>query len=102
MRFNDVIYLLPVSYVENDLGAQEEKEEEPKKVYANKFKIGLQEFFEAKRNDIKPECAFEIMSFEYSDEPKFIYQGKTFDIYRISFNGDRSVLYGKAVIADEN
>lgn len=102
MRFNSVIQLISTTYTENELGVQIETDSKPRKVYANRYRVGMQEFFEARRSDLQADRAFELMSMEYQGEGKFMDGDMIFRIYRSDVKGDRTVLYGQAVTADGN
>jgi len=60
-------------------------------VLAEKKPIRQQEFFEAGRNDIRPECAFVIWAFEYNEETRIRYGGLVYSVYRRHSRADEKV-----------
>lgn len=89
MRWKDIIYLIPVTEGENDIGDPLEIDGEPIEVFANQKSIRQSEFYQAAATPLRPEIMFEIRSEEYNDESKLTYEGKTYDIIRTySKNGE--------------
>lgn len=102
MRNRDVVELVKLKYTENTLGSLVKEIDTKRKVYANRYKIGMNEFYAAGRNDLKADKAFQLHTFEYLDEEQFIHEGVTYSIFRVDEKGDKLVVYGQTVTADEH
>lgn len=100
MRHHDVIQLIAVAIVEDELGNQLE-EETLRQVFANEFSISSNEFYDASNQGLKPSKQFEIYSFEYENEPKFLHNGIKYSIIRTQTKGEKIRLTGEKVIGDE-
>ena len=99
MRHHEVIQLIAVTIVEDELGNQLEQEIS-RQVFANEFSVSASEFYEASNQGLKPSKQFEIYTFEYENEPKFIYNEVKYTIVRTQTKGDKIRLTGEKVIGD--
>lgn len=89
MRSKDVIFLIGESIDYDDLGNPIATKDE-RKVYANRFHVGQNEFYNASQQGLKPEKEFEIYTFEYSGESELKHQGKTYEIIRVAEKGEKT------------
>ena len=99
MRHNKVIYLPTTTITKDDWG-NEIEEETWDLVYANEYSVSSSEFYNAAKEGLKPEKAFEIYSFEYNGEEKFKYNGDEYNIIRTQGSGEKIVLIGEKVTAN--
>jgi len=88
MLWRDTVDLVSITYTENAMGDSIETETS-KTIYANKKSIRQSEFYQAAMTDLRPELMFEVRSEEYDDEPKLIFNNKSYNIIRaFSKNGE--------------
>ena len=88
MLWRDTVDLVSITYIENAMGDSIETETS-KTIYANKKSIRQSEFYQAAMTDLRPELMFEVRSEEYDDEPKLIFNNKSYNIIRVfSKNGE--------------
>lgn len=81
MQFINPIYLIAVTYEENNLGSYLPVEK-TRKVLASISSVKQSEFYQAQISGLKPEIVFKIRSFEYKNEKMILYKNKKYDIIR--------------------
>lgn len=95
--FKDTINLISATNTVNE-GGDTIQTETQRQVFANKKSIKQSEFYQAFTLGLKPECNFEIYSFEYGGERKLIYDGNPYNIIRTFEKGDFIELICEAVV----
>ena len=99
MRHNKVIYLISTTTtLDENFNEVEEKTE--RKVYANPYSVSSSEYYNAAVNDLRPEKAFEIHTFEYNGEELFKFEGKEYNIIRTRSKGEKTIIVGERVAAN--
>jgi SPP1 family predicted phage head-tail adaptor len=91
MRFDNVIYLIPVTSSENDIGDPIKIDGEKRQVFAEKKSVRQSEFYQAAATGLKPELTFVVWSQEYGGESKLEYNGKLYNIIRTFEKNDREI-----------
>lgn len=99
MRHNDVIYLISEEVTYDDIGSPI-KEKVERMVYANEFSVGATEFYQASSQGLKPDCRFEVYSFEYENEEEMKHEDVLYKIIRTQKNGEKILLTGERVVGD--
>lgn len=92
MKFDEVLTLLRPAYAKDEL-LQPVKTYTSRKVYANSFTIGKQEFSLAGQVGLRADLAFQINSIDYFGEELVEYNGERYKVYRPAVSGDRTTLY---------
>lgn len=99
MRATEVIYLLTMTFIEDEIGNQIETYTE-RMVYANEMYVNSSEFYDAAVTGLKPEKQFEIYSWEYEGEKKLKHNNVIYSIIRTQKKGDKIRLICQKVLAD--
>lgn len=99
MRHNDVIYLISEQTTYDDIGNPIKTKIE-RMVYANEFDISATEFYQASAQGLKPDCRFEIYSFEYNNEKELKHNDNLYKIIRVQKKGEKTRLTGEMVIGN--
>lgn len=97
MRYNEVIFLVTKESSFDDIGNQEYVETKDM-VFANEMSVGMNEFYQAGANGIKPEAQFEVNSFEYNGQSELDFHEERYSIIRTSKLGDNTRIVCKRVI----
>jgi hypothetical protein len=92
MKWDAVIYLLTQS-VSQDTYHQQHVTYSPRKVYANKFSVGLSSFSEAGEKGLRPDLIFQINALDYQGEAMVEVAGEKYHVDRAPISGDRATLY---------
>ena len=96
MDRSEIIYLISTRQKQDDLG-QWLTEEAVRPVFCDVRSVSYSEWFEAGRNDMKPELSFVIYQYDYDGEKIVEYQGKRYGIYRTYVGtNDRLELYAES------
>jgi SPP1 family predicted phage head-tail adaptor len=90
MRFDSVIYLIQVTYGENDMGDSIEIHTK-RQTFAQKNSVRQSEFYQAAATGLKPELTFVVWLREYRDEPKLEYNGKMYTVIRTYSKNDELI-----------
>lgn len=93
MDKHDVIFLLREKTRVNEIGQRLPDGFTEKEVYAKKTSVSQTEFFTAGQNGLKPDCMFEVYTFEYERETHVRHEGIVYTIYRTYVSGDNIELY---------
>lgn len=64
-----------------------------KEVYAKKTSISQSEFFTAGQSGMRPDCRFDVYSFEYDGQKNLSHNEIVYTIYRTYVNGENIELY---------
>lgn len=96
MRFNATIQLLTTVYVKDHL-RNEIPITQARLVYANLRRTSLQDKLAAGVDNLKAVQTFEIMSLEYNDEEKLMYEGDEYEVIDAQVRGDRTVLLARKI-----
>lgn len=91
MRHKDVIKLITTTFTTDSIGNQVATEKE-KEVFANMFSVSASEYYNAALTGLRPSLMFEIYSFEYNGETRLKYEGKTYNIIRVTTAGEKTRL----------
>lgn len=79
--YDSIGYLVSEVKTENDIGDTIITPTE-RMVYVDEKSIRQSEFYQAQATGLRPELMFEMRRSEYQKEPKFKYDGTTYDIIR--------------------
>lgn len=75
-RWSDIVYLVSTTNSTNSLGDTVGGQPTERLVYANEISVSRSEFYQAQKNDLKPEIAFEVHTIDYNGEKKLKYTSK--------------------------
>ena len=81
MDRSDVIYLVAVTYTQDDYGVPQANETK-RKVFCDVQSVTASEFFQGGRSGLNPEYRFTVFGPDYQDETIVEYGGKRYGIYR--------------------
>jgi SPP1 family predicted phage head-tail adaptor len=91
MRHKDIVTLITVTYTTDALGNQV-ADESKKEIFANMFTVSATEFYNAALTGLRPSLMFEIYSFEYAGQTRLEYEGKKYNIIRVTTAGEKTRL----------
>lgn len=81
MRFDRIIHLIKIKYVENEIG-DTIKIPDRRQVFAQEKSIRQSEFYQAAASGLKPEITFIIWQHEYNGEKYLEFDGTDYTIIR--------------------
>lgn len=93
MDKHEVIKLLSPNMRVTSIGQRVQDGYTEREVFAKKTSISQTEFFSAGQNGMRPDCRFDVYSFEYKGEKNVFHNGIVYTIYRTYENGDNTELY---------
>ena len=91
MRHKDVVKLISVTWTPDGIGNQTAKETK-KEVFANMFTVSASEYYNAALTGLRPSLMFEIYSFEYGGQTRLEYEGRAYNIIRVTTAGEKTRL----------
>lgn len=89
MRHKDTIRLVSVTYKTDDIGNQIPERAE-REIFANRQSVGMNEYYQASSQGLKPELEFKVYSFEYGDESALKHDGALYQIIRVKREGENT------------
>lgn len=99
MQHKEVIYLVSITYTEDEIGNQIETPVE-RKVFANEYSVSSTEYYNAAMTGLRPAKVFEIYTFEYQGEAKLKHNGIAYNIIRTETRGEKTRLSCERVAAN--
>lgn len=99
MKYDQVLTLLSATYTQDEL-LQRVETFTARKVYANAFTVGRDEFSLAGQAGLRADLAFQINSIDYSGEEAVEFNGQRYKVYRTAVSGDRTTLYLQKDLTD--
>lgn len=97
--YNDVIYLIAVTYTTDPVGNQIPTETE-RMIYANDWEVNSKEFYDAATQGLKPEKSFQIFAHEYQGETKLRHGNTVYNIIRAQTRGEKTWLTCERDVGD--
>lgn len=88
MRHKDTINLIKTTYKQDEIGNQIPVNSE-REIFANRYSVGMNEFYQASSQGLKPEKEFKIYSFEYDGETSLKHEGVEYTIIRAQQEGEK-------------
>ena len=99
MRYDEVLTLIGISYTQDEL-LQPVENYTKRKVYANAFTVGRDEFSMAGQVGLRADLAFQVNSIDYSGEEAVEHSGQLYKVYRVAVSGDRTTIYLQKDLTD--
>lgn len=93
MDKHEVIKLMSPNIRVTAIGQRVQDGYTEREVYAKKTSVSQSEFFSAGQNGMRPDCRFDVYSFEYDGQKNLSHNGIVYTIYRTYENGDDTELY---------
>lgn len=78
---DDTLFLLKTTYMKNKYGVAVPSQEK-NEVMCDRQSVSRNEFFNAGRNGLNPQCVFTVFKGDYQGETVCEYNGQTYSIYR--------------------
>lgn len=99
MRFSECAFLITQEYTEDDIG-QDIPADKKRRVFANPFSVGTEEYYAAAQAGLRPDCELQMRTDEYNGEKFLEYKEDRYKVERTREGGEYIRLICRQVSSD--